>query len=93
MRKSDEESERRERLGRSKDAKPEEPSPTAKSPRKRANFFSDLVEQVSKAKLLMFTEDGEPFAYDEELGCYQPIPQLTAWLAFWRTISGKSPNA
>lgn len=91
MRKSDEESERRERLGRSKDAKPEEPSPTAKSPRKRANFFSDLVEQVSKAKLLMFTEDGEPFAYDEELGCYQPIPQLTAWLAnFFPEITTRS---
>ena len=65
--------------------------PTAKSPRKRANFFSDLVEQVSKAKLLMFTEDGEPFAYDEELGCYQPIPQLTAWLAnFFPEITTRS---
>ena len=41
--------------------------------------FSDLVEQIAKAKILLFTEDGEPFAYDEELGCYQPIPQLTAW--------------
>ena len=59
----------------------EEPSPTAKSPRRRANFFADLVDQIVKAKVLLFTEDGAPFAYDEDLGCYQPVPQLTAWLA------------
>lgn len=47
---------------------PEPPAPTAKSPRKRANFFSDLVEQIAKAKILLFTEDGEPFAYDEGAG-------------------------
>ena len=28
---------------------PEEPSPVAKSPRKRANYFSDLVDDLSKA--------------------------------------------
>ena len=70
---------------------PEEPSPTAKSPRKRANFFSDLVEQIAKANVLLFTEDGEPFAYDEDLGYYRPIPLLTAWLAnFFPEITTRS---
>ena len=80
MREMAEEAARRERQGLPEKKEPEPPAPTAKSPRKRANFFSDLVEQIAKAKILLFTEDGEPFAYDEELGCYQPIPQLTAWL-------------
>ncbi|MFR6184829.1 MAG: hypothetical protein ACLUJG_04225 [Lawsonibacter sp.] len=49
------------------------------------------MEQIAKAKILLFTEDGEPFAYDEELGCYQPIPQLTAWLAnFFPEITTRS---
>ena len=69
----------------------EEPSPTAKSPRRRANFFADLVDQIVKAKVLLFTEDGAPFAYDEDLGCYQPVPQLTAWLAnFFPEITTRS---
>ena len=76
MREMAEEAARRERQGLPEKKEPEPPAPTAKSPRKRANFFSDLVEQIAKAKILLFTEDGEPFAYDEELGCYQPIPQL-----------------
>lgn len=85
------EKERRERQGLPEKKEPEPPSPTAKSPRKRANFFSDLVEQIAKSKVLLFTEDGEPFAYDEELGCYQPIPQLTAWLAnFFPEITTRS---
>ncbi len=83
---------RRERQGLPEKKEPETAGPpTAKSPRKRANFFSDLVEQIAKAKILLFTEDGEPFAYDEELGYYQPIPQLTAWLAnFFPEITTRS---
>lgn len=82
---------RRELMGIPETREPEQPSPTAKSPRKRANFFSDLVEQIAKAKVLLLTENGEPFAYDEELGCYQPIPQLTAWLAnFFPEITTRS---
>ena len=91
MREMAEEAARRERQGLPEKKEPEPPAPTAKSPRKRANFFSDLVEQIAKAKILLFTEDGEPFAYDEELGCYQPIPQLTAWLAnFFPEITTRS---
>lgn len=91
MREMAEEAARRERQGLPEKKEPEPPAPTAKSPRKRANFFSDLVEQIAKAKILLFTEDGEPFAYDEELGCYQPLPQLTAWLAnFFPEITTRS---
>mgnify|MGYP003240618891 CR=1 FL=1 len=32
---------------------PEEPSPVAKSPRKRANYFSDLVERLVESKQLL----------------------------------------
>lgn len=74
MRKMAEEAARRKILGLPEEKKPEEPSPTAKSPRKRANFFSDLVDQIVKAEVLLVTEDGEPFAYDEKLGYYQPCP-------------------
>ena len=91
MRKMAEEAARRKILGLPEEKKPEEPSPTAKSPRKRANFFSDLVDQIVKAEVLLVTEDGEPFAYDEKLGYYQPVPQLTAWLAnFFPEITTRS---
>lgn len=59
----------------------EPPSPVAKSPRKRANFFSKLADQIVEDGMLLFSEDGQAFAYDENVGSYQPIPQLTAWLA------------
>ena len=39
MRKMAEEAARQKNLGLPEEKKPEEPSPTAKSPRKRANFF------------------------------------------------------
>ena len=81
MREMEAERQWRERQGLPEKKEPEPPSPTAKSPRKRANFFSDLVDQIVQLHELLFTEDGEPFAYDKELGCYRPIPQLTAWLA------------
>lgn len=67
-----EEAARRKILGLPEEKKPEEPSPTAKSPRKRANFFSDLVDQIAARGVILLTEDGEPFAYDEELGRYRP---------------------
>lgn len=57
------------------------PSPIAKSPRKRANFFSTLVDQIIEDGTLLFSEDGQAFAYQKEQGYYRPIPQLTAWLA------------
>ena len=63
--------------------KPESPSPIAKSPRKRANFFSTLVDQIVEDGTLLLSEDGQAFAYQKEQGYYQPIPQLTAWLAQW----------
>lgn len=86
-----EEAARRERLGLPEEREAEQPSPTAKSPRKRANFFSDLVDQIVKAGVLLFTEDGEPFAYDEDLGYYLPVPQLTAWLAnFFPEVTTRS---
>ena len=81
MREMEAERQWRERQGLPERKEPEEPSPTAKSPRRRANFFSNLVDQIVQLHELLFTEDGEPFAYDKELGCYRPIPQLTAWLA------------
>ena len=59
----------------------EVPSPTAKSPRKRANFFSDLVDGIAKNGQILMAEDDQAFAYEEELGCYRPIPKLTVWLA------------
>ena len=91
MRKMAEEAARRKILGLPEEKKPEEPSPTAKSPRKRANFFSDLVDQIAARGVILLTEDGEPFAYDEELGRYRPIPQLTAWLAnFFPEITTRS---
>lgn len=91
MREMDEENEWRERQGLPPKKEPEEPSPAAKSPRKRANFFSNLVDQIAANAVILFTEDGEPFAYDEELGCYRPIPQLTAWLAnFFPEITTRS---
>lgn len=91
MREMENERQWREQMGLPEKKEPEKPSPTAKSPRKRANFFSDLVDQIAKAKVLLFAEDGEPFAYDEELGCYRPIPQLTAWLAnFFPEITTRS---
>lgn len=62
---------------------PEVPSPIAKSPRKRANFFSKLVDQIVEDGTLLLSEDGQAFAYQKEQGYYQPIPQLTAWLAQW----------
>ena len=68
MREMEDERQRRERQGLPEKKEPEPSAPTAKSPRKRANFFSNLVEQIAKSKVLLFTEDGEPFAYDEELG-------------------------
>ena len=60
---------------------PEPASPTAKSPRKRANFFSDLVDQITQTGALLIDESDEVFSYEEELGCYQPVPRLTTWLA------------
>ena len=62
---------------------PEAPSPIAKSPRKRANFFSMLADQIVEDGTLLFSEDGQAFAYQKEQGYYRPIPQLTAWLAHW----------
>lgn len=91
MKRMEKERQRRERMGIPETREPEQPSPTAKSPRKRANFFSDLVDQIAKAKFLLFTEDGEPYVYEEKLGYYQPIPQLTAWLAnFFPEITTRS---
>ena len=91
MKRMEKERQRRERMGIPETREPEQPSPTAKSPRKRANFFSDLVDQIAKAKVLLFTEDGEPYVYEEKLGYYQPIPQLTAWLAnFFPEITTRS---
>ena len=49
MREMAEEAARRERQGLPEKKEPEPPAPTAKSPRKRANFFSDLVEQIAKS--------------------------------------------
>lgn len=63
--------------------KPESPSSIAKSPRKRANFFSMLVDQIVEDGTLLLSEDGQAFAYQKEQGYYQPIPQLTVWLAQW----------
>lgn len=60
---------------------PEVPAPTAKSPRKRANFFSDLVDGIAKNGQILMTDDGQAFAYEEESGDYRPIPNLTVWLA------------
>ena len=62
---------------------PEPPSPIAKSPRKRANFFSTLVDQIVEDGTLLLSKDGQAFAYQKEQGYYQPIPRLTAWLAQW----------
>ncbi len=70
---------------------PKNPPHGCKSPRKRANLFSDLVDQIAARGVILLTEDGEPFAYDEELGRYRPIPQLTAWLAnFFPEITTRS---
>lgn len=91
MREMENERQWRERQGLPEKKEPEPPSPTAKSPRKRANFLSDLGDQIVKADVLLFTEDGEPFAYDEDLGCYQPISNLIAWLAaFFPEITTRS---
>ena len=62
-------------------SQPEPASPTAKSPRKRANFFSDLVDQIAQAGAILIDENDGVFAYEDELGYYQPVPQLTTWLA------------
>ena len=41
---------------------PEEPSPVAKSPRKRANFFAELVALLIRIRLFLVTrEDGQVF--------------------------------
>ena len=53
---------------------PEEPSPVAKSPRKRANYFSDLVERLVESKqLLVARENGQVFFYEDDGGLYRPI--------------------
>lgn len=75
------EAELRQRLGFPEEPEPERPSPKAKSPRKRANFFSALVDEVISTATILISEGGEAFAYNEKRGCYQPIPQLVAWLA------------
>ncbi len=102
MREMAEEAARRERQGL-----PEKRSLNRRLPQPKALGSGRISSPIwwsrsQNAKVLLFTEDGEPFAYDEELGCYQPIPQLTAWLAnffpeittrvFWRTISAKLPS-
>ena len=60
---------------------PEEPSPVAKSPRKRANYFSDLVERLVESKqLLVARENGQVFFYEDDGGLYRPIPRLNSFL-------------
>ena len=60
---------------------PEEPSPVAKSPRKRANYFSDLVERLVESKqLLVARENGQVFFYEDDGGLYRPISHLNSFL-------------
>lgn len=60
---------------------PETPSPVAKSPRKRANFFSDLVDRiVERGQLLIAEEDGQAFSYDASGGFYSPIAHLPSYV-------------
>lgn len=60
---------------------PEEPSPVAKSPRKRANFFAELVALLIRIRLFLVTrEDGQVFVYEENCGLYRPIPRLNSFL-------------
>lgn len=74
MREMAEEAARRERQGLPEKKEPEPPAPTAKSPRKRANFFSDLVEQIAKAKILLFTEDGSRSPMTKSWAATSPFP-------------------
>lgn len=75
------EKQRREFFGFSEPKNSQVPSPIAKSPRKRANFFSSLTERIASHNILLLTEDGQAFVYSEQLGCYKPIQNLVAWLA------------
>lgn len=60
---------------------PEEPSLVAKSPCKRANYFSDLVDRLVESKrFLMAEEDRQMFIYEEDGGLYRPIMNLNSFL-------------
>lgn len=53
----------------------------AKSPRKRANYFSDLVERLVESKqLLVARENGQVFFYEDDGGLYRPISHLNSFL-------------
>lgn len=69
---------------------PEEPSPVAKSPRKRANYFSDLVERLVKSKQFLATrEDSQVFSMKRMAAFIVPFPACTL---FWQTSLTSAPS-
>ena len=55
--------------------------PKAASPNRRIKRLSELAAQVIADNRLRLSEDGRAYVYREGLGCFQPIPQLSAYLA------------
>lgn len=56
-------------------------TPEAVGPNRRIKHLSALVAQVVADNRLRLSEDGRAYVYREGLGCFQPIPQLSAYLA------------
>lgn len=62
-------------------ASSEPPQPATKTPSQRARFLEGLVLQLTQDEKLLLADTGQAFAYQEDQGYFQPVPQLSSYIA------------